>query len=205
MATRELIKERGIQVLWHFTRLENLDLIIRWGIIPRGILERDGAIHVVNDAYRADGCSNASCLSISFPNYKMFYSLRMNTASTWVLIAIKPNILWEKECAFCASNAASSNVTQIPLENRKGNAAFNAMFADVEGKPSRREMRLPINYPTDPQAEVLVFDTILPDDFLGVAVQKQSLADELSARYRHIDIKHFSEPFLGRFDYEHWR
>jgi hypothetical protein len=71
---QEYVAEREIDCLVHFTRASNLDSILQRGLLPRDILMVEG-YNDFNDQYRHDG-TNAVCLSIGFPNYKMFFSLR---------------------------------------------------------------------------------------------------------------------------------
>ena len=149
---------RNIQCLYHFTKIENLSSIMARGIIPRGQLDNSGLAYEFNDHVRLDGHLGASCFSIEHPNYKMFWMLRLaDQAQQWVVIGVQRNVLWEKDCAFCHENAASSNVSTIPIAERKSLAAFNRMFDAVPGKPTRAELRLADCFPTNPQAEVLVF------------------------------------------------
>jgi hypothetical protein len=99
---QQRIKERGIQHLTHFTKLQNLDSILKGGIIPRQELERRSLEFAFSDQSRVDGETDASCFSITFPNYKMFYNLRMrDLKQKWVVVGCSPRILWEKDCAFC--------------------------------------------------------------------------------------------------------
>jgi len=103
------------------------------------------------------------CLSIGFPNYRMFYKYRSNLQGIWAVIKIDPAILWEKECAFCLENAASSRVRGIPIEVRRKPESLRALFRDYhvpEMLIRREDLGLPDHFPTHPQAEVLVFDTI---------------------------------------------
>lgn len=92
------VKNRGIEYLWHFTKIENLDSILRNGLIPRGVLSAQGINVNFNDHHRLDRQVNANCLSIGHPNYKMFYRLRVQDSSQlWVVLAIKPEVLWTKD------------------------------------------------------------------------------------------------------------
>jgi hypothetical protein len=178
------VTKRGINHIWHFTRLENLDSILRRGIVPRALLENSELPAVFNDTFRHDGQKGASCFSIGHPNYKMFYSLRQeHKDATWVVLACKANILWEKDCAFCHQNAASGTVTAIPINQRKGPAAFDRLFLPVEGKPSRADLSLPDSCPTDPQAEVLVFGTVEPAFIVGAVCPSTEVAGTLKSSY----------------------
>jgi hypothetical protein len=99
---KEIVKNRKIKHLIHFTRIENLKSILSDGIKTRENLEESGKGIIFNDTDRADNCTNAICCSICHPNYKMFYSLRQRDSNKeWVVIAIKKDIIWKKDCAFC--------------------------------------------------------------------------------------------------------
>lgn len=162
---RELISEfcstKGVFNLIHFTKVENLKGIFQYGLINRKELsclpvsERPS----FNDQERFDGHVEAVCLSISFPNYQMFYKLNKIKPDDWVVLILNSSILWELDCAFCQTNAASSNISRIPLGERKTFESLVQMFNDVENIP-RDEFAIPSYFTTNPQAEVLVFDKI---------------------------------------------
>jgi hypothetical protein len=106
---KNFIIQRNITHLCHFTRLENLESILKNGICSKKELINNKAQFVFNDESRLDGYPNAISTSISFPNYTCFYGMRKrsNAESDWVVILLKPSVLWEKECVFFISNAAS--------------------------------------------------------------------------------------------------
>ena len=199
------VKKRNIVSLWHFTKLENVDLILTDGLVPRAVLEDKKAPVVYNDELRLDKCKDANCLSIGYPNYKMFYSLReKNNAQKWVIVALKPDILWLEDCAFCNENAASNNVTEIPLDLRKGTTAFQKLFVPIEGKPSRETLKLPDAYPTNPQAEVLVFGTIAPRYIIEIITPNKLTAQRLKGKHPNFKFLHKPELYSSRLDYECW-
>lgn len=203
---KDAVKKRGIKFIWHFTRLENLDSILKNGLISRAALDAQSIKALYNDHYRLDGAKDAVCMSIGHPNYKMFYSLRQqNPQQEWVVVACKSSILWQKECAFCYENAASSSVKSIPMASRKGVAAFETLFAPAVGKPSRTDLKLPEDCPTNPQAEILVFGTIEPHYILGAICQTSSRRDELKVRYPKFDFLYHKAFFSARLDFAHWK
>ena len=170
----QICTERGITTLVHFTRVENLQSILQEGLIDRSLLEARRQQFLFNDPDRADGHKEAVCLSISFPNYQMFYSIRKRKKETeglddaqWVILLLDVKVLWELDCAFCQENAARKAVSTTPLEVRKGPEGLKGMFGDFY---DIRHQDLPIPnpylthpkdaYPTHPQAEVLVLDSI---------------------------------------------
>jgi cold shock CspA family protein len=163
---------RGISTLAHFTRVENLSSILQHGLLTRSKLEMLELEQrpKFNDDLRMDGCYAASCLSISFPNYRMFYRYRqINPGTEWVVLLLDASILWEMDCAFCYENAASNSVRHLPLEERKRFGALEDMFSDLS--TPRQQLNIPDWFPTNPQAEVLAFNPIPLSYFRSVCFQ----------------------------------
>ncbi|MFF5400489.1 DarT ssDNA thymidine ADP-ribosyltransferase family protein [Peribacillus butanolivorans] len=142
------VRQRGVEFLVHFTQISNLESILTQGIKPVSDLE--GMIEFnQNDNNRFDDCRDASCFSIEFPNYKYFYPLRLADHSVdWVVLGIRREVLWEKDCLFCKENAASNNVRFISRDDRRGIQALNGMYGEFPGKPSRQQLGIPDSFPT---------------------------------------------------------
>lgn len=159
---RQYAESLGITALYHFTQMRNLASILQHGILPRKVLEERGLPFYFNDDVRTDQHPDATCLSISFPNYRMLYSRRCeNPNIPWVIIELPPNLLWSERCAFCEANASHTLVSAKTLHERSEARALSRLFQPrVIG--GARSPRIPANYPTDPQAEVLLFGTIPP-------------------------------------------
>lgn len=167
----------AIQVpcLLHFTRVTNLPSIMAHGLYPIGRTHEIGAEPHINDKLRLDGHLDGTSLSIAFPNYRMFWKYRQDNGGVeWVVLAIRPSVLWLKNCAFCRHNAADARISCLPLEQLKTPAAFAGMFDEIEGMQSRQEQRLKAFDPTDGQAEVLVFDVIEPGLISGAAFENKA-------------------------------
>ncbi len=168
---KEICERRHIQKVVHFTRSENLARILREGLLPRATLERKarkGRRFIAVDSARYDGHKHTVSVSISFPNYQMFYKVRQQTSDEkWVVLGLDHALLWRLDCAFCEENAASAEVRHRPLPSLKRVEALQAMFADTvfQGKRTirRSDLSIPDFYPTNPQAEVLVCEPIKPD------------------------------------------
>lgn len=95
----DFAKERGIKYLMHFTKLENLGSIEQRGLVTRDVLVAEGNVAALNDKDRHDH-TDAVCLSIGFPNYKMFWGLRQDNKGTdWVVVAVDVSALWQLPCA----------------------------------------------------------------------------------------------------------
>src|SRR5689334_10317212 len=111
------INGRGVEHLVHFTRIGNLKSILENGLIGRTDLDVAGIEYAPNDCHRFDYQPNATCLSISFPNYKMFYRLRMdNPELDWAVIRLAPEIVKDKRRAFAHVNAATREIAHSDIE-----------------------------------------------------------------------------------------
>lgn len=166
---QNISQERGIENLIHFTHIENLNSILSDGLIPRTTLERDRKSFSSNDDLRLDGYQSSISLSVSFPNYGMFYKYRSRSNEKtvdWVVLELDPSILWKLESAFCYKNAASGEMTKISVNERKQPEYLHKMFDD--NGQNRQDLNLYDNNPTDPQAEVLCFGSISPEYIKGV-------------------------------------
>ena len=163
------MRSRKVDTLFHFTRANNLPNIFQYGLLPKESLLNNGIEAEFNDHYRYDGCEDALCTSLEFPNYKMFYSLRTNNPDVdWAVIGLDARILLDYDCAFCVTNAGSEESYSVNLEDRMGARALRKLYEDYPGKPSRQEMNLKDWYPTNPQAEVLIFGGVPVEYIKGV-------------------------------------
>lgn len=207
---RSYCKERGISRLFHFTRIENLSSILEHGLLGRQQL---GNLHLstppkTNDNDRFDGFPDALCLSISYPNYKMFYKLSMDNQGQWVILLLDSYILWEFDCAFFETNAASLIVRNMDISHRKEYSSFVNLFGDRPGI-KRQDIPLSDQYTTDPQAEVLVFEPIPPEYFISVyffdeTAKQNWLRQTRICRYPPKRLIANPGYFRPRHDYRFW-
>lgn len=200
--------ERQINNLIHFTHTRNLESIMMRGLLSRKEVDklRKNEILKINDEQRIDKHPEAICLSISFPNYKMFYAFHQKDYENWVVISLKPDILWKYDCAFCHTNAASNECRFIDIFERKKVQAFRRLFEDFDNI-KRQDLQIPDYYTTDPQAEVLVFDKIHTEDFLKVHFHSWTQMNKYKEAYpifeNLFDIN--KNYFRPRQDYQHWQ
>ncbi len=167
MAIQKIVQQRNITRLFHFTHSDNLSSIIEHGLIARKFLDEKEIVYGYNDEMRIEGHLDAICLSVSYPNAKMLFKYRQLKEGNWILLAIDPAVLWEKDCAFYPTNAASNNVRFNELPLMKSADAFKSMFAENVFSESRSNT-LPKEYTTDVQAEVLAFSNIEPSYILSI-------------------------------------
>ena len=205
---KQAVISKGVKFLMHFTQESNIDSILKYGLLPKKELSASVPVATVNDSLRLDLRENMSSLSISFPNYKLFFKWRKapkNERVKWGVIVFNASILYHKECLFCQTNAANGLVSAEMEEHLKGVSAFYSLFDEIEGKPSRQELGLDSYYTTDPQAEVLVKGIIEPEYITGLAFDDQILSEEYQRKYPAHQIKMDKELFRYRKDYMHWK
>lgn len=188
---RAVAEELRIPHLVHFTRCENLDSILRYGIHSIASCDELGLEAIRNDRLRLDNQPNGISVSIAFPNYRMFYKYRQLEMQTdWAVLILSPEILWEKECGFYKNNAASSRVRHRLRDLTTTAHAFLEMF---EGGNLGRDDWLNSYDPTDSQAEVMVYDTIEPHFIEAIAFETKANADRWADHVEGIETF-----FVGR-------
>ena len=154
-------EKRNITKLIHFTCLDNLESILTNGLLTRKYLNEHQIEYHYNDEKRLDDIQDSISLSITSPNYKMFYKIRSHHIDhSYIVLELDPSYVLELNCAFCYKNAASNEISSIPLKDRETKAAFIQLFKDRLDCPKREDLCLLDKEPTDPQAEILVLENI---------------------------------------------
>lgn len=151
---RQQVKRRAITRLVHFTRSDNLPLILRSGaILSRTELESRDIPHHANDWDRIDGHPNHISCSIGFPNTKLLNTFRGQSGFTedWVILVLDPSPIWWRGSRFCPYNAAKGSGAYIAA----GLSGFTRMFRAPNAAALEADASSPA-FPHDIQAEVLV-------------------------------------------------
>lgn len=151
-AVRYLKDTRKANYLVHFTPVDNVEGILKYGILPRTQQTVKGKY---SDPNRLDGHTDCSSFSISFPNYQMFYSKRMQNTYSYVVLEIDAealNTVNRMNIAYFPHNAAKTEL-RGKFDSYTGLNALKDMFYEAQ---SRSSYFLPSSYTTDPQAEIMI-------------------------------------------------
>ncbi|HDU8551907.1 MAG: DarT ssDNA thymidine ADP-ribosyltransferase family protein [Morganella morganii] len=191
MTIQKIVEQRNITRLFHFTHVDNLSSILVNGLMSRSELDKAASEYDYNDEDRIDGHLDAICVSISFPNSKMFYKYRRLKPGNWAILEITPSVLWDKNCAFYPTNAASNNVRFNDPDLMKGSEAFADLFLDnIFG--IQRDEGLLAEYPTDVQAEVLVFESIPPQCIVNTFHPNKESAEYFKNRHPKTNQRYYA-------------
>lgn len=209
-----LNKVRNVFYFVHFTQTRNLEGILQHGLCGRDFLDEWGLEYFPTDSQRLDSKENSISLSISFPNYKMFYMKRnqMEPDEDWVILGIPVTRIADGNCYYCSHNAASNVVRSQEPTELQGVEAVKKLFAEEYNGVKRADLRIPEFQTTNPQAEVLCFDRIFPTDIRKIYFNHQEALNRcvpLLDKYKKKVCAQVSEGeyslFGKRKDYSYWQ
>ena len=196
------LEERKIKHLVHFTRVDNVKNILRFGLIPRKFLEEEAIKIALNpvfaDSQRLDGREEVNCLSVSFPNYQMFYKKSKDNRDEWAVILFDLNIIKKHRCKFTSTNLASKDSKPIG-----GIEGAEQMFFDLD---LRERLGLPSHHTTNPQAETLEYSVVPHLWIKEVHLSSNKYLSKVTKwkQSENTIVKVDRKYFRPRDDYSHW-
>lgn len=203
-----ICRERKINSLLHFTNIKNLTSILMNGIIPVMFQDEYEIRSEINDINRIDEHLECTSFSIEFPNYRFFYNLRYkNKDRRFVIIKVNPEVIWNKYRNFCIHNAADSRILTKNKYSLSKSSEFSKMFSNI-GNINREILNIPINYTTDPQAEVLVegyIETEYIEEIIFENYNDYNTFIKNNDIKSNIKFKVNSRYFAARSDFNHWK
>lgn len=194
----EEIKKRGITKFVHFTRLDNVESIIKFGIVPSYFHDalNINAIKSNNNGY------GYVCLSVSFPNYQMFYKKRLEDPNkNWVVVGIDPSVILDDNIfySFDIGNSARSGAY-----NGTTYEDFLSMFKDF-GNIKRESLKIPDKFTTNPQAEIMIRSEIPPKYIKSIFVcNNEDMIYLKKFISNNINLVKDPKIFSSRKDYKVW-
>ena len=202
-----ILEDRGIERLTHFTDVRNIDSILENGIMSRKTLEEREITIIGTDRNRADyrnyredtDMRDAICLSVSFPNHKMFYKKRQSDEPdggagierSWCVFLLDPVEVTKKDCLYFSHNAASIRFRDMD-RRPDTHEDFEGLFSEnVLGKNKATIQRtFPreasyAKYATSPQAEIVCLESIpvecIKECIFADEQTRQEMNDKLTA------------------------
>ena len=195
-----ILKNRSITRLVHFTPADNLESILENGMLSRNFMNQNDFGYWYTDDNRLDGKLDYISNSITFPNYKMFYKKEKQCPNTkWVVLSISSGILIDKfDTEFYRMNAAANDPLKCRFEPCSNDALEDMFYLED------RDPYIPLNYTTDPQAEVLIKDSV--DSSYITCVETVCPNDMVRSLALNSGISYnpYSELFTYRKDFARW-
>ena len=214
------LEARNINYLMYFTRIENLNSILKHGIVPINSHKEKGICAVTNEwEKKKDKQKNGNGYSIEFPNYKILSRLRhySNASGKYVIICLDAKsvlIDTASRQTYCEDNASSKRATH------DFTAGIECLFLDYYNKASsdynsalhikRSALGIPDCFTTNPQAEIIIERIVGPKYIKGVVFENdydmQMWLDESGVDLQNSDIEFCVGPvlFAPRVDHIHW-
>lgn len=203
---KEILAQYKVTQLIHFTPIVNVPSIIKQGIVPRAIHWKEGIHATYTDPDRFDDKRVCTSMSISFPNYKML-RVKSSKQNPFAILVIDPAVLYEQAVTkrFFSSNAANYSMREQMDSFSQSVKALQLMFDDTD---MRLKRKLPLNYTTDPQAEVLYSSKIHPKYIKEIhvysSVDRGLIEENLRGMIPISMIKVNKKFFQPRMDYMYW-
>jgi len=156
------LRRKNITKLFHFTHISNLDSILNNGIETRMYLESSAYAFKATDPFRMDRFTESISFSIGEPNRLLLPLKNAESENQLVLLEVSANSLLTQNFAAFPSNAASGFFKNEIINNPNRYVGIRALNGLYLNGPLRNEAKLPVDVPTDTQAEILFFDSIAP-------------------------------------------
>ena len=176
------LKKIGVNYLVHFTPARNLESILRHGICPRQYMDKHDIRYRYTDESRFDGKNGYTSFSFSFPNRGMLLNKMIENEMSFLALFIDVKVIGlidSDRIIYSPSNAAKHDAVW-----GNGLQYLESMFSnevtDTDGiVHTRRELNLPNNFTTDPQAEVLIH-CIIPPEYIKICATVPYENEDLS-------------------------
>ena len=208
----DVIISRNIRHLYHFTNIRNLESILEYNLLPINELKNRNIVFEYNDPSRLDGFKNRNSFSLSFPNDHFLTRLMLDHPErTYIILEFDVQILnfLVEAPYFCKHNAARSDITPASCT---GVTSFSDMFPnefyfknpqsmDHHGKMPilrKRSPELPLCYPSDSQAEILI-----KGEINSVYISRIIFKDEIDQHFKNICIRFGKRCIIDNRYYKH--
>ena len=181
------LNQRGVTRLCHMTQIEKIIEMIANGngIVANEFLQDFSKF--INDHERLDGKNDYVSTSIQYPN-TWYYRNKKDSIpgmKDWAVIFINPYSCIDINSIFCPVNSAKGRGQYIGKDIE---VLIHSFDKNVRGRERLSSMLA--NCPTDDQAEVMIYHSVLLRDFMGIAFENEAVLNrflKLSNR-RNLDL-----------------
>ena len=167
------LQRRRITKLFHFTHVDNLDSIFENGFQTRQFLNETATTYFASDNDRLDGFLESISFSIGKPNSLLLSDKNFKLDHKMVLLEVSANNLLTQSFAALPSNAAKGYFQDVLSKDHSRFLGIRGLAGMYLNEELRRKASLPLEEPTDIQAEILFFEPIDNSKILGMHVPER--------------------------------
>lgn len=148
------VQRRGIRAIYHFTHIDNLPSIFKYGVLSRSEMNARGIPHARppttwGSAGKAEEFEHYICCGITRP-----WGMMSNEEGPLAVFCLNPRLLWREGTIYTAKHTGWGNVTLADISDEGTCEHFDALFpSSTDGLPS------------PPHADILVYKMIPPREF----------------------------------------
>lgn len=208
---KKIIAKKQIEHIYHFSPLENLENILKYGILSKSEVKKKNIYSVVTDHSRFDKREDFISTSLSFPNSKLL-RFKEYLHGDFLIFSISPEVLYENVAIFSPTNAAKYNevfkpTKWVPFKMLSKNEDFERLF---EKEEIRKKNNLEHNMPTDLQAEILIYKKIPLSRIKRIFCKNEEILDRVIKTFSSLNfndanfIKLNRDIFERRKDQDFW-
>lgn len=155
------LNARKIEHLYHFTSIENLPSLMKFGFLGREAMQSKGIKFVSTDASRKESIINGVCFSISKPNQYMMLNKITSGKSLVLLSLMNPFEILSKRVFIASPGNFGKSSIKRRFENWPeefvGGEGLSRVFLNSE---IRSKYSLALSEPTDARAEIILLDPV---------------------------------------------
>lgn len=188
MSAFDILTDRGVARLCHFTKLQSLTHILSSddGILASSSIRSD--VKTVTDIQRYDGELDYVCCSIEYPNSWFLNKAKQRNTDQifkeWVVLYINLGILKRKPAKFCPCNATIDRGRYIFSDPNR----IETLFASPTLLGWPRTPAMLRCCPTDDQAEILIKNNVPLTEIKGVVAGNADIAGRVSAMLKTYEV-----------------
>lgn len=183
----DLLAERGVTRLCHFTLAQNLPGIIESGLLDRLTLEEREAFYRGTDSDRHDGHPETLSATVQYPNAFYFNAARGRERQfdDWVVLTLTPTLVDRDGTLVARANASIGRGRSLAQGSY---AALSKLYErSAPNAPLRAQTRLR-SVPTSLQAEVLLPCPIQAENVSSVVFRDDAQAHQETERLKQIGL-----------------
>ncbi len=194
----QYIQSREIKNLVHFTHVDNLEMILTYGLMSKTILMNEGLRRHIQpkflDNKYLEGKEDANYLSISCPDYESFYEFFKHDEENWAVILFNTEPIKKHKCRYKPEELA---------KEVSGFQGLKEMFSDSEIKVSDQ---IATWLTTNPRAKVIE-ESVIPPSWIKevhLATAKHLKKVKKWSSPQNVQVKIEQKFFEPRIGHKYW-